>query len=288
MNDTTVTARAIDNIRVRLLAAQEEAAQYLGSFMPEDLGILIDTIDQELYCLDDSDSDEDDPVGGYSAVELLRQLDLDAGTWMFEGTMRHEINVIEIFATFAFARSNEGLHVLTDDPDQNDYVAAAELCADAFAALHYGHEASKRAVPAAQRELRALTFSIRARKGGEGKKKAKDENEVPFIIEQLEKIQQSGAAALTFGVDRDGHPKAFNVIRGGKVNVDACARYIDERFHDKLECQLGFIRKTIKRHLTGTETDEIQEQAVAIINTEEEADRNIFPTKYPVAGAAEE
>ncbi|TLM69227.1 MAG: hypothetical protein FDZ69_00200 [Deltaproteobacteria bacterium] len=284
MKDTTVLASFINNIRVRLLAAQEEACQYLGDFLPEDLGYLIDTIDQELECLDPWDCDKDEPVDGYSAVELLRQLDLDAGTWVFERSKRYEIDVQEIFAAFAFARANEGLHCLSGDPDLTDYAAAAELCADAFAALHYGHEASMRAAPVVQQELRAIKFSDRARKGGEAKKRNLAEVEATVIINEFIKIQASGDDFLTEVVG--DKKKGYAIRRNGKVNVEACARLIYDRY-TKLGCEMGYIRKSIKKHLAGDETVSSMLEPVAEVTIDEEYPPNVYPTKVVATPSAD-
>lgn len=150
---------AKDQLMKRLEKARVTALKYLSGYDPRDLVSIMDAIDEDLECLDCWDDENDCPEFGYSYVDLLQQLDYKAGVFMFEDKKLYEIDVMDIFATFAFVKAIEGIATLKKSSEISRYSLAAESCIDAFDSLHYGIYAQKRAETEGGRVLEAERLS---------------------------------------------------------------------------------------------------------------------------------
>lgn len=291
-----VDDRTKNQLMKRLEKARTTALNYLTDYDPRDLILIMDAIDEDLECLDCWDDENDCPEFGYSHVDLLQQLDYNAGVFMFEDKKLYEIDVIDIFATFAFFTANEGIDILKKSSEIAKYSLAAESCIDAFNALHYGIYAQKRVEIEGGRVLEVERLSDWSATATAARNKLRYEDDGEYIVNTFEELCKKSEDILYLEMPNQKNPdikklKKYKIRSNGHMDLDVCARFI---FHSGFEipsrlgkvtdiaCQIRYVKKVIINHEFGKNVNanvQLQTDDDRVETIDESVERRVFPKK---------
>ena len=283
----------IERLQHRLVKVRDVAYEHLTEFVPEDIGEIWDAIYEELECLDCWDDKTDGVENGYSDVDLLQQLGSYVGTFIYEGTKTYEINIIEIFAVFAFSKAIAGLEAISGQLNFEKYSLAAECCIDAFDALQFGLIAKYEAEERGVQEKKSETFTERARKGGVGKKKSTYDEDGKYIVDEFTKLQESENDIIELDIPKQHNPdvkrnKKYKIRSNGNINPDACSLYIFHKCYTipsnngkatDFDRDIRYVKRVIYDHL-GLQNQEADASQPSEDDTEFQRH---YPNKYKIS-----
>lgn len=291
-----------DQLMKRLEKARVTALKYLSGYDPNDLMSIMDAIDEDLECLDCWDDENDCPEFGYSHVDLLQQLDYKAGTFMFEDEKPYEIDVMVIYATFAFFKAIEGIGILKKYSDIARYSQAADYCIDAFDALQYGKDARVRADVEGKKVLKAEKFTERAKKGKQGSQ-ANYEDYKETVLEELRGILSENQQVYSVKIlerDQDNlstteETKEYMVRkRNNRIHITKCADYIYDKCvtskvsygkNPIIRITLNTVKETISEYLSSIDGNKkahsiITEDMLCSSPADNDDETRKFPKKH--------